>query len=411
MLRLTSLRIDRFRKVKPGTVLNFAPDINLVLGKNGVGKSTLLDLIACASKLDFSQFDDEELDVAFELAGSVQAGLFREQVEIKASLRHTRPTATMAELAGQVGNDYSRTFNLVVSYGTNRIELTLGNNKITVVSAGETRTRKGDIANPLLPMALYSASGEDASAWLRVLASELLYRMQRIARLDESLDRIRFISALDKDIIIAESTGRFVNTPMAGQLSSVLAKGVNLQSEMLGTSSEHVEFLAEAAVLVGAEKVETRMQRKGLRSVSSHHVATFGDQDFSIHQGGSVTYFDQFSYGQKRLIAILHHLAANPEIVVADEITNGLHHEWIEFIVKKLVGRQSFLTSQNPVLLDFLTFTSVEETKNRMIRCEHGDSGELIWRNLTDEEANDFFISYQTGMQHVGEIMLTQGLW
>ena len=63
------------------------------------------------------------------------------------------------------------------------------------------------------------------------------------------------------------------------------------------------------------------------------------------------------------------------------------------------------------MLLDFLTFTSAAETQNRLIRCEHGPNGTLIWRNLTEQEANDFYTSYETGMQHVGEIMLKQGLW
>ncbi len=46
MVRLTRLKIDRFRNVKPGTDLRFGPTFNVLLGKNATGKSTLLDVIA-----------------------------------------------------------------------------------------------------------------------------------------------------------------------------------------------------------------------------------------------------------------------------------------------------------------------------------------------------------------------------
>ena len=67
MLRLKSIRIYKLRKVQPGTVLNFTGDTNLVLGKNGVGKTTLLEVIACAAKLDFSVFESEDIDVTVDL--------------------------------------------------------------------------------------------------------------------------------------------------------------------------------------------------------------------------------------------------------------------------------------------------------------------------------------------------------
>lgn len=136
----------------------------------------------------------------------------------------------------------------------------------------------------------------------------------------------------------------------------------------------------------------------------------YSDQTFTIERNGRTYSFEKFSYGQKRLIAILQYLSVNTELVVADEITNGLHHAWIEEIVAMLNGRQCFLTTQNPLLLDYLTFESALEVQQRMIRCEQVDQS-LAWRNLTSDEAEDFFASSQVGIQHISEIMKTHGLW
>ncbi len=50
------LKIDRFRNVMPGTVLEFGPTFNVLLGKNATGKSTLLDLVAAVTNDDLSAY-------------------------------------------------------------------------------------------------------------------------------------------------------------------------------------------------------------------------------------------------------------------------------------------------------------------------------------------------------------------
>ena len=64
---------------------------------------------------------------------------------------------------------------------------------------------------------------------------------------------------------------------------------------------------------------------------------------------------DLLSYGQKRLLSFYWYLAVRADQpVVADELANGLHYEWIDACVNELSERQSFLATQNPLLMDYL---------------------------------------------------------
>ena len=54
-------------------------------------------------------------------------------------------------------------------------------------------------------------------------------------------------------------------------------------------------------------------------------------------------------------------------MVIADELVNGLHHSWIEECIQAIGDRQTFLTSQNPLLLDYLSFASPEDVKRTSV--------------------------------------------
>ena len=99
---------------------------------------------------------------------------------------------------------------------------------------------------------------------------------------------------------------------------------------------------------------------------------------------------------------------------IIDELVNGLHHSWIEATMDKLGDRQSFLTSQNPLLMDYLGFESAEDVQRTFILCpgaSEASGGRLPIRNLSAEEAERFQRAYAVGIQHVSEILRDQGLW
>lgn len=67
-MKLTRLKIDKYRNVAPGTELRFNDGFNVLLGKNGTGKTTLLRLIAAIVRSDFSALKDDEFAISYDLS-------------------------------------------------------------------------------------------------------------------------------------------------------------------------------------------------------------------------------------------------------------------------------------------------------------------------------------------------------
>ncbi|MET0403963.1 MAG: AAA family ATPase, partial [Cystobacter sp.] len=85
MVKLKWLEVNKFRSVKPGTRLTFNEGHNVLLGQNGTGKTTLLNLIAAAIKLDFTDFRSEEFDVSYELVSSDASASMTARNEVRAT--------------------------------------------------------------------------------------------------------------------------------------------------------------------------------------------------------------------------------------------------------------------------------------------------------------------------------------
>lgn len=175
-----------------------------------------------------------------------------------------------------------------------------------------------------------------------------------------------------------------------------------------------LEFLARAAHVLGYDSAKVRFDVERFSPEPSKQIVRLSNPLFFFKRSGEEISHELLSYGQKRLLSFFAHADASPDVIIADELVNGLHHEWITACLDEIGARQAFLTSQNPLLLDFLRFESVEEVRRTFILCERENrenGAQLIWRNPTEEESESFFSAYQTGIQRVSDILLTKGLW
>lgn len=402
MIRLTRLTINRFRNVKPGTDMRFGPTFNVLLGKNATGKTTLLDLIAAVTNFDFSPYDKDngDLDLTWWL------GEGDTQVEIHA----TRARAfRMGEW--KLGDDWDLddACTIVLRHAgqeAGRFELK--------DSRGVWRPEHGpEIAFEKVPSLLMAVFYTIQSSRATTLAHFLA---KSIHRFDESTGTFSVI--IQQSLEVSRAPNRAdVTHGVLMPMDFARQKSPIDWPDVLTFPFEEHPVVAEIPKILGfSSAVLTPRLLKESRDNGAQRRQYQGFDFMFRRADGSQVSHELLSFGQKRLFSFLWYLASlGAKPVVADELFNGLHYEWVELCIDRLEGRQSFLATQDPFLLDHIPVESKEAVRTTFVRCslEHDESGreQMVWRNFTEEEAERFFVAYETGVQHVSEVLRSEGLW
>lgn len=420
--RLTRLKINRFRHVKPGTELRFDDGINVLLGRNGTGKTTLLDLVCALVSGGLAPYQNESFDLEFEVL--LEGSSFAVSVQNNAS-----PATSPIKIASK---DKPKDWRYCVAAGApsgTRATAHVSPRSAEIVFADEPDNKiRAQEVSPFVPM-FYVHQFNQENTPLDIFSREsmgfaVLSILCNCLRLDEGLDIFR-ASTHGAEL---ENFGPHLSIRLSSKTNEPdtlwyvpfeLASEVRQQNPTLHTATEiavdhtNLAFLGVVtrALNVKAMRLSMMLLHREQDEESGVSVSTFGKPSFWVtsHRGVTITH-DQLSYGEKRLLAFMYHAAANPLILVADELVNGLHHEWIQACLDAIQG-QAFLTSQNPLLLDHLPFSSAEEVQRRFVLCDRDEQGNWIWRNMSQDAANAFFRAYEVGLQHVSEILETSGLW
>jgi hypothetical protein len=425
---LTRLKLHRFRHIQPGTELMFTERFNVLLGKNGTGKTTLLQLVSMVLRSDFSELREEEFDLEYDLSSPGGACWVRfenkrrsspPEVAVRGGARarqyHPRVTVDLHAKREPSGDDH-------------RYEIEVDGAALRWREAVDP-WRAGspvDAFEGSLFVALARGIPFSDPAWFPGWKTllDLAEAGAWAHRFDESLDVFDSIT----DAYRTPEPGR---TPPAAL--RIKFEGKSPEREAIfsphqyrpaipepGQSSAKVDLsgdssLAKLPQLTGIKTMSMSLAVEGSTPEPDGLWWIFGHADFVFSAGkGSTFNHNRLSYGQKRLLAFLYYLDANPTYVVADELVNGMHHDWIRACLDEIGARQAFLTSQNPLLLDYLPLESVEQVQRSFLQCRAevvDDETRISWSNLAADDAAELFADYKVGIQPVGEILRARGLW
>lgn len=433
MVKLKRLKIEKYRNVKPGTELHFRDSLNVVLGRNGTGKTTLLNLIVQLLRWDFSQMLEEEFALEYELESPAGKMLLR----VRNELLGPSPLEVLLPFIRFPKDERSITSGELRILLPDQQQLSLGfaGSKLWLVQPDQQPAHSVEHSVPLVGEVtlvsmimtighLFGAMREskETTRWGTVLGA--MAHTLKIRRFDESLghlERITKATSLFKTIHVFRQSDTYVTVSEEGEPSSLvkymsrtIRSAPDTDEVRIDTEDESASFLKRVVELLEYQSAQMRLQRTA-RNPPPNEEFIFGNLQFDFtRQDGSVINHSLLSYGQKRLLAFYYYQACNADCVVADELVNGMHHEWIDACLEDIGDRQAFLTSQNPLLLDYLSFESAEEVRSSFVLCRtefHEGREQMVWENMTVEDSEGFFKAYQVAIQHVSELLRTRGLW
>ncbi len=412
MLKLKSLKIHKFPRVLQGTELVFNDGYNVLLGVNGSGKTTLLELIARVFNGSLGADLDDEVQLAYRL----EDGPHRWDVAV-----HVTPEAGTGPLAREPqvratvdisgpGGEACR-----VVFDADDVLITIGSNT--------TRTRRVEAHSaPLMWATLLRLMA------LQTSVPEALYKPLEVfwtlhtSRMEESSLGFKQLLRRDRLTLSQPASDQPFRRENAGSIPTV---AVDRLCEQLAKNSEEDHYLLSMdglpflkATVESFGYLRASMDLELLRR--DHHsngTATyeFGNTRFRFTKPDNARITDlQLSFGQQRMLAFFYYSALHPHAMIIDELCNGMHHSMIDRCFDEIGERQAFLATQSPLLVDHLGFESADEVQRTFILCTTALSEgreHMVWRNMTTDEAEQFFRDYKVGVSHVNEILRSWGFW
>jgi energy-coupling factor transporter ATP-binding protein EcfA2 len=427
-MKLMKLKIHGYRDVAPGTELVFSPSATLVLGENGTGRTTLLELLALVLCSDFSGLIHETFSLEYTLAFP--------GMTLHIAVRNARPSSPTPPEAGNSALLPLRTPEPVREFEplmevTLQLEAPASRMVLRADASGVSWEVDGQPAwSQSMRWSLL-----DRTVWIVLFMTAQYLEPQVKDRLKELLRRTfllaptRFDEALGTFTQIGKSQYGMemrgdevfplglmgLPTWMPGLLRERVERG--LPGEFIDIHPEDVRpsFLTKFITLAGFSTGRFRVELLDKRSYEGGGRLEFGRFGFDFTRSdGRVLTQEQLGQGQRRLLSFLYYLDVNEDFVIADELTNGLHPRWLEACLRELDDRQCFLTSQNPLLFEHVPLDSPEDVRASLIHCGvrlHEGRTQWAWSNPPEELATKLFRASREGATSRGALLKAHGLW
>jgi energy-coupling factor transporter ATP-binding protein EcfA2 len=404
------LEVKRFRNLKP-TRLDFQNGLNVFLGKNGSGKTTLLEIVTAITTDDFSRLEDDEEE--FALAWALES-TDEEEVRLEVTYARTRHFDT----SGSRGNvdtamRWARRLELTI-HSREGVEYLVGDGSRFTYTFQDhaplyfhSDSSRGEPQRQAL-LSMVEVPPEPL-AWQEVLR---FFSEDQPGRFDEALGCLGWLCARELHLVV-DTRNRVVVGSEAAR--DVLRSWIGQEGFPEGRRVKFDAFGYEGGVEVGAElgfeHVEVEPQVVQRNRKDAYLVLKLSGIEFRFYTDAeSFVTQDKLSFGQKRMFSLLAYLALRRGPLVLDEPANGLHYDWILRMFELVEGRQTFLATQHPFLLDHVPVISKDAVKQGFFRCRVEDKT-LAVRGFTDDEAQRMVDAYDAGFQQLSEVLRAEQLW
>ncbi|MCP3141506.1 AAA family ATPase [Pyxidicoccus xibeiensis] len=431
-MKLTRLVVHHYRSVVPGTELVFSPSLNWVLGENGTGRTTLLELLATVVGSDFSSLIHESFALEYDLTlPGMKLHVF---VRNEASLPTAEPGGPPrkgSELlplrtpqpAGS-GLHPRIEVDLWLTAPAAHVMMRADEQGIDCKVDGEpawSRTMHWSLLDRSVWTLLFMTA-QYIDRDMKERLKELLRRTFLLApqRFDEALGMFERLGAIRYAMEVRDGEVfplglMALPTWMPGWLREQVEREAPPDVLELRHDAMERSFLARFVALAGFTAGTFRVEVQEKRSFENGGRVGFGGFGFHFtRRDGRSQSHAELGFGQKRLLSFLYYLDVNEDFAIADELANGLHPRWVEACMRELGPRQVFLTTQNPLPFEHAVFSSEEELRASLVLCgvtlREGQE-RITWANPSWAATGTLFDAHRMGARPLGALLREQGLW
>jgi hypothetical protein len=423
-MKLTRLVVHHYRSVPPGTELVFSPTLNLVLGENGTGRTTLLELISTVVGSDFSSLVHETFSLEYDLTlPGMKLHVYVRNEQTAAPPDPAEPPRRGAELlplrtpqTGMSGLHPRIEVDLKLTSPASRLVMRADEAGIDCKVDGESawsRTMHWSLLDRSVWTLLFMTA-QYIDRDMKERLKELLRRTFLLApqRFDEALGMFERIGGIRYAMEVRDGEVfplglMALPTWMPGWLREQVEREAPPDVLVFRHDAMERSFLARFVALAGFTAGTFRVEVQEKRSFENGGRVGFGGFGFHFARGdGGGQSHAELGFGQKRLLSFLYYLDVNEDFAIADELANGLHPKWVEACMRELGTRQVFLASQNPLPFEHAVFASAEELRSSLLLCGAG-----TWANPTWAAAGQLFDAHRQGARPLGALLREQGFW
>lgn len=414
--KLKRLKINKYRSIKPGTELRFADGINVLLGKNGSGKTTLLNLLAMVVSGNFYPIRREEFSLEYEFGLADNSARFI--VKIQNISVETENIPNFKLESHSCSFDISYFWSIGVDSFERQVNATQSAKTELTIRYNQSTPTHEILSNELGPL---SERGINFHATMAIFSnvSQSPLKAEIITplfRFDEARDSLRELTSSSIRLIVStdiRGPGDVSAMKHPQDIISGLAEAFSKEPDSAAfvLSSQNIQSIAQITAKLGYALSQVIFEPKAKEGI----FLTFEPPRFRFRKtDGTMVRLEDLSFGEQRLFAYYYYLACSPQMLIADELSNGMHHEMVRGCIEAIGPRQAFLATQNPLLLDYLEFASLDAVRESFVLCSREPGEDREWmtmRQMSDDEGREFFGHYQAERSHVNEILRSLGLW
>jgi energy-coupling factor transporter ATP-binding protein EcfA2 len=428
--RLRWIEVTRYRNVSSGTELSFGGGLNVVLGRNGAGKSALLRLLAALSTGKLEPIKDEPFHVSCGLtAGELALSVTIENdpggdASWSVELGHGDASGDICSVAGVDGeatlhvdgydDDDGHDLSITSPFDGGSLYAVL--DEIANAYEFDEVAGEGDTVDWTVERirgaweALEAVAdnlgcfGEGLEVFGSITGDDLGERLGDTDRAYVSVDL--------KDRKAEVSYATFIPAEIRDALARKELEA--FAADALHVSSGEAPFLRRAAEALGAEEVTLVLPVRERKEAKDGKEVTMNDLELRVVKGGGEAIpHDQLSHGEKRLLSFFYYAAANPHVVITDDLVSGMAYDGAEAAVAALAGRQAFVSTRDPWLFAFLQRPAEGEDDMTLITCaaQSGKEGTVIaWDTLDEPTTEALLAAREAGLDRVATILRAEDL-